>query len=699
MKMIYPFFFLCAFFISMQSSSQTFIPCKCDETKKFGYCDSLTGKKKVDCKFDSAYKFVKGLARVFINGKYGFINNQGVLKIAAEYDLAADFSESFAAVKKDSKYFFIDQNNSNPFGKNYFFANPKTLAAMTKQQLKQFGDPLSSFRQGLAVVYDSSGLAGFINTKGAFSIVPKYLIATSFGDGMAMVMEKSTEPVKTIDKTGKVMFELPKGWVPAESFTNGTAIVQTRINRNNEYNVIDAKGKLIFAGNLYEIERFNTKYFQIYKKYGQSGIATMDGRLIIDPDTSKIFSIMNELDRAGNYTAYLYDDKASNKLGKMILLNKDLKRITYHSYTHIMGYEDGFYQPYQRQGSDLFFGLLSKEGKELLPTNYQLIRYNVTEKLIWVKNKEDKEGLYDYSLKPLLTEEFTMIEGWKEEDKTKILVLAKDRKQGLSNKSGKMLTTLDYSSIQFMDYGVNSFYATKRDEKDGVIDMTGKEIIAPVYTNLYPEFEEGCPFFSAGKEGKHGWVDKNGKIILPFIYAEPVACPGKDILTPGKLSDSGYVYINKAGQVLAGKKFQYASFFQNGVAYVKEKNKFGFIDVTGKYLHQPVYDDIATIYDEENQPALYAVEKEGKTAVMDKALKLITPIHFDKLNVDEDEYFVLSEGMIKVKQNGKWGFIDKTGKLIIPCTYDSVGSFTDGVAEVMIKEETFKINKKGERLK
>jgi hypothetical protein len=116
-------------------------------------------------------------------------------------------------------------------------------------------------------------------------------------------------------------------------------------------------------------------------------------------------------------------------------------------------------------------------------------------------------------------------------------------------------------------------------------------------------------------------------------------------------------------------------------------------------LHQPVYDDIATIYDEENQPALYAVEKEGKTAVMDKALKLITPIHFDKLNVDEDEYFVLSEGMIKVKQNGKWGFIDKTGKLIIPCTYDSVGSFADGVAEVMIKEETFKINKKGERLK
>jgi len=94
------------------------------------------------------------------------------------------------------------------------------------------------------------------------------------------------------------------------------------------------------------------------------------------------------MDPAGNYHTYLYDDKASNKLGKTILLNKDFKRITANSYSHIMNYENGFYQSYNRNEGkdlDLSWGLLSKEGKELLPPNYEMIRYNSIDKLIFVK--------------------------------------------------------------------------------------------------------------------------------------------------------------------------------------------------------------------------------------------------------------------------------------------------------------------------
>lgn len=681
--------------------SQGLYPCQCKDQEKdiYGYCDSLSGKIKIDCKFDSAYNFVKGLARVMINNRFGFINTQGILKIPAEYDHAADFSEGFAAVKKNQKYFFIDQNNINPFGRHLYFANPKTLAAMTQQQLKQFGDPLSSFSNGLALVYDTSGYAGYINTKGIFVIKPKYLGATSFGDGIALVMEKSNEPIKAIDKTGNKLFDVPNGWFPDEAFSNGAAIVKRRKKNEFEYNVLNTKGNLLFEDSFYEVSRLGKNYFQLYKVYGRCAIAAADGKIIISADTSKIFGI-NEKDQAGNYPAFLYDEKARNNLGDMILLNKDFKKLTSRSYNFITEYKDGFYQPYQRQsGDDILFGLLSKEGKEILPPNYQMIRYNASDKLIFVKTKQGKEGLYDYTGKTVLKEDYNNIEGWEAPGKTKVLVLSKDGKQGFATKAGTLITPLKYTRIDFSDYGENSYYAIEIDNKIGVADLTGKEVIAPKYNKLFPEFEEGCPFYSIEKDGKFGWVDNTGKVLLPPIYEDYVTCPGKESFAVGKLSDNEYVFINKSGQHVFGKKYEYASSFEKGIAIIEEKGKFGLINATGKYMVQPAYDEIERIHENYVDLVLYAVTKDNNVAFMDKALKIITPFHFDVLKVENEEYFGASEGMIAVKKADKWGFMDITGKLVIPCIYDAVGLFSDGIADVTYNNEQIRINKKGERQK
>lgn len=689
------FFSICFFNLSF---GQKLVPCKCEDAgnKKIGYCDSTSGKNKIECKFDSAFQFVNGMARVFIDNKYGFINIQGQLKIPADLDLAADFSEGFAAVKKDGKYFFLDQKNTNPFGKNYFFANPKLLAVMTERQLKQFGDPLSSFSNGLALVLDTSGKAGYINTKGSVVIEAKYLYGSSFGNSIAFVQESRNVPLKAIDKTGKVLFELPLNWTPEESFSYSTAIIRNRGNKSREYNVINTSGKMIFNESYNEIYRLKQGFLGIVKNL-HSGIGTSSGQVMISPDTSKILAI-NDIDDAGNYSAFLYDDTKKDKLGDMVLLNKNFKQIS-RSYNFIMDFKDGFYQPYQRQvNDDLLFGLLSKEGKELLPTNYELIRYNSSDRLIFVKNSDGKEGLYDYNRKPILPEEYNNIDNWESVGKTKTMIINQKGLQGIVDKMGKAVTPLKYSSLTYEEYGSYSYYSVKIGDKEGVLNLAGKEIIPVEYESLYAGFEKGCNFFIATKNGKVGWIDKTGKIILPIIYSDGLSCPGKEGITWGKISDSSFVFINKMGQTVFGKKFQDASFFDDGIAFVKEKGKYGFINTKGGFVIPPSFDRISYLHEfVEDGTSLYAVVKGGKCGFMDKSAKQITGFNYDALG--EGEYYEIMEGMIAVKQNNKWGFIDTAGKEVIAPIYDSASEFSNGKSQVTLNGETFNIDKKGNKIK
>ena len=85
---------------------------------QFGYIDE-NGKIKIPLQYDEAYAFVGEQARVKKNGKYGFINSRGEAITPMEYDFADDFPPykttwyyddgMLARVKKADKYGFIDR--------------------------------------------------------------------------------------------------------------------------------------------------------------------------------------------------------------------------------------------------------------------------------------------------------------------------------------------------------------------------------------------------------------------------------------------------------------------------------------------------------------------------------------------------------------------------------------------------------------
>ena len=76
---------------------------------KYGYIDR-NGKEIIPLKYDDAAIFdLRGLARVKLNGKYGFINRTGNEIIPLKYDNADHFFDKVALVTLNGKKFYIDE--------------------------------------------------------------------------------------------------------------------------------------------------------------------------------------------------------------------------------------------------------------------------------------------------------------------------------------------------------------------------------------------------------------------------------------------------------------------------------------------------------------------------------------------------------------------------------------------------------------
>jgi hypothetical protein len=103
--------------------------------------------------------------------------------------------------------------------------------------------------------------------------------------------------------------------------------------------------------------------------------------------------------------------------------------------------------------------------------------------------------------------------------------------------------------------------------------------------------------------------------------------------------------------------------FHKGLAAVKQNEKYGFIDKTGKVVISPQFDDLGSF-----TKGLAAVEQNGKGGYIDKKGKIVISPQFDYLDS-------FTKGLAMFEQNGKWGYIDKKGKVVISPQFDAVGEY------------------------
>ena len=159
--------------------------------------------------FEWGAGFYEGMAKVRINGKYGYINETGHIVVRAIYDDAKDIKNGYAAVAK------------NIYG-----------------EIKW----------------------GFIYKNGSQFIPPKYADVCDFSEGYAAFKDKKTGKWGFIDKTGavRVNARFDKGGI----FINGIAIVQM----GGVNSVIDNRWTLICS------EKYKPEVYKSMKYYYDSEV-------------------------------------------------------------------------------------------------------------------------------------------------------------------------------------------------------------------------------------------------------------------------------------------------------------------------------------------------------------------------------------------------------------------------------------------
>ncbi len=132
--------------------------------------------------FSSELEFHNNFAVAKYNNKFGYLNEDGEMVIAIQYEKAQDFSDGLAAVAQDGKVGFINQEGKTVIPFEYENAD--------------------SFVNDLAPVMKENKW-GYINKKGEIVIPLQYSSATKFSNGYAKVIKDETEFV--INEKGEIV--------------------------------------------------------------------------------------------------------------------------------------------------------------------------------------------------------------------------------------------------------------------------------------------------------------------------------------------------------------------------------------------------------------------------------------------------------------------------------------------------------------
>ena len=171
---------------------------------------------KISSKYQFIGNIIKGYsyARVKLNGKYGFIDKNGKEVIPCNYDFACVFDEGLAAIKLNGKWGFIDRDGIEVIPHRY--------------------EDVYAFSEGFAAI-KLNGKWGFVNKEGIEAVPCKYDESYCFTEGLASV--------RLQDKFGFVNKEgieaIPCKYDSVTNFVNRLACVEL----NGGWGLIDNTGR------------------------------------------------------------------------------------------------------------------------------------------------------------------------------------------------------------------------------------------------------------------------------------------------------------------------------------------------------------------------------------------------------------------------------------------------------------------------
>ncbi len=279
----------------------------------------------------------------------------------------------------------------------------------------------------------------------------------------------------------------------------------------------------------------------------------------------------------------------------------------------------------------------------------------------------------------------------------------KDGKWGFINKRGELVIPCkEYWSIGNFSNGFARIewieeIGDSGCKKSGYIDINGNMVIDlnTKYDDI-EDFHEGLALITVN--AKHGFINEKGQEVISCKYgfargfSEGLAA----VNLHSKIYDESpdLAYINTRGTVVLNPKgYSEINDFHNGLARVRERQGYGYIDKSGRQVIPCTYEEaedfseglaLVEIMTDEGDSYYYINNRGDKVLKFSdrispkreegfhEGLAIVKVKEHDKyayLNTSFDYVFYyfeeawsFSEGLALVKKNGKFGFIDKNGK-------------------------------------
>lgn len=346
----------------------------------------------------------------------------------------------------------------------------------------------------------------------------------------------------------------------------------------------------------------------------------------------------------------------------------------------------------QKKEECSLYGIINKEGKEILPVEYNLIETSKHSSRTDVKNaigryiKNSMNGVIDVDGQiktPPFIDRFkfaTICGFFYGEISTKVekfgRLLSEANYSALYNKEGKALTPPKYSRFEDLNCGLISVYTPQTGW--GVIDTTGREIIPCIYNKAAVKNNGNFIFLIKGEE--QGIASGSGKIIIPPKKQEiefevynnqkqeigSVTIDGKS----GLIDTTGrwMIPLEYRGPSVLGKNLR-------SITRIKDNRK-GLVNLSGEIITSLEYDDATALQGNGTGAILH---KEGIWIYVDSlAVQKFTSPH----KIDYNPFYVCSPPsyfcprLVALNDSIGYSAYDSRGNLVEKSTTDKSPTYT-----------------------
>ena len=233
------------------------------------------------------------LWRISVEGKWGFIDATGAVRIEPQFSKAEPFSEGLALVSvpgtseadlafERSYDAFIDESGE--------FVIPAEFPTYYKNRAAYDRYVYSSFEDGVAVVRDatnSNGMRGLIDRTGKLVAPMSFHSLDCFGEGLCgfevhpeFEYDRQKYDRGYMDYRGKVVLK-PDGFLYGSGFSEGRAVITVHDDKGDHKLVIDRDGKIVVGSGVYKaISRIKGGLSRVVKD-GEVGLIDGDGRVVV----------------------------------------------------------------------------------------------------------------------------------------------------------------------------------------------------------------------------------------------------------------------------------------------------------------------------------------------------------------------------------------------------------------------------------